>query len=100
MPTSNNLSSLSCKSEGKIGDGSSNTKKIRIKRSIVLNPSPDFLVKKQLNRSVSISYNLKDIYNYYKDFNPALNKLSILIEKHDNKKNKSKCFKHWKEGQK
>lgn len=73
---------------------------MKIKRSIVLNPSAESLITKPLNRSVSISYNMKDIYNYYKEFNPKLNKLSNLIEKHENKKNKSKCFKHWKEGQK
>ena len=73
---------------------------MKIKRSIVLNPSSDSLNIKPLNRSVSISYNMKDIYNWYKDFNPKLKKLSNLIEKYENKKNKSKCFKHWKEGEK
>ena len=72
---------------------------MKIKRSIVLNPA-EYPVKKLLNRSVSINYNMKDLYNYYKDFNPKLNKLSNLIEKYENKKNMLKCFKHWKEAEK
>ena len=42
----------------------------------------------------------KAFFSKYKDFNPKLKKLSNLIEKYENKKNKSKCFKHWKEGEK
>ena len=66
--TSKNLSALSCTSEGSFP-----TKKMRIKRSIVLNPA-EYPPKKLLNRSISISYNLNDLYNYYKDFSPKLKK--------------------------